>query len=211
MSRTQKSTAKSIRVTAKKVTAKKITAKNVAVKKATKVKGTARAKIKPTGEPVVGIVMGSDTDLGFMIQAAEALEKFSIPFEIRIVSAHRTPDLVMAYGGSARSRGIRVIIAGAGGAAHLPGMMAAHTTIPVIGVPVPIGPLQGVDALHSIVQMPKGVPVATMSIGGAWNAGVFAAQILGLGMGSESLRVGGELGLYKQEMEDAVAKMNANL
>ena len=162
-------------------------------------------------EPVVGIVMGSDSDLVFMTQAAEALDKFKIPYEMRIVSAHRTPDLVMAFGGSARSRGLRVIIAGAGGAAHLPGMMAAHTTIPVIGVPVPHGPLQGADALHSIVQMPKGVPVATMAIAGAWNAGIFAAQILSLGTGAEAIRVAGELGLYKQEMEDAVARMNDNL
>lgn len=162
-------------------------------------------------EPVVGIVMGSDSDLGFMSQAAEALDKFKIPYEIRVVSAHRTPDLVMAYGGSARSRGLRVIIAGAGGAAHLPGMMAAHTTVPVIGVPVPHGPLQGADALHSIVQMPKGVPVATMAIAGGWNAGIFAAQILSLGTGAEAIRVAGELGLYKQEMEDAVARMNDNL
>ena len=164
-----------------------------------------------SGDPVVGIVMGSDSDLGFMSQAAEALEKFRIPYELRIVSAHRTPDLVMAYGGSARSRSLRVIIAGAGGAAHLPGMMAAHTTLPVIGVPVPHGPLQGTDALYSIVQMPKGVPVATMAIGGAWNAGVMAAQILSLGTGPEALRVAGELGLYKQEMEDAVARMNDKL
>lgn len=164
-----------------------------------------------TLEPVVGIVMGSDSDLVIMSQAAEALDKFKIPYELRIVSAHRTPDLVMAYGGSARSRGLRVIIAGAGGAAHLPGMMAAHTTVPVIGVPVPHGPLQGTDALYSIVQMPKGVPVGTMAIAGAWNAGIFAAQILSLGTGAEAIRVAGELGLYKQEMEDAVARMNDNL
>jgi 5-(carboxyamino)imidazole ribonucleotide mutase len=160
---------------------------------------------------IVGIVMGSESDIGFMNQAAEALAKFKIPFEMRVVSAHRTPDLVMAYGGSARSNGLKVIIAGAGGAAHLPGMIAAHTTIPVIGVPIPNTPLQGQDSLYSIVQMPKGVPVATMAIGGAWNAGILAAQILSLANGSESLRVAGELGLYKQEMEDNVAKMDDRL
>lgn len=171
----------------------------------------APAKKSLSLEPVVGIVMGSESDLDVMRQAAEALDKFCIPYEFRIVSAHRTPDLVMAFGGSARSRGLRIIIAGAGGAAHLPGMMAAHTTIPVIGVPVPQGPLQGTDALYSIVQMPKGVPVATMAIGGAWNAGILAAQILSLGTGQEAIRVAGALGLYKQEMEDAVAKANAAL
>lgn len=199
----------------------------VTVKK-TKVKSSKGSKMKPkaglakkparkksqmtsTLEPVVGIVMGSESDLSFMCQAAEALDKFNIPYELRIVSAHRTPDLVMAYGGSARSRNLRVIIAGAGGAAHLPGMMAAHTTLPVIGVPVPHGPLQGTDALYSIVQMPKGVPVATMAIGGAWNAGILAAQILSLGTGPQAIRVAGELGLHKQEMEDAVARMNDKL
>ena len=163
------------------------------------------------GVPVVGIVMGSDSDLGVMRQAAECLEMFGIGYELRIVSAHRTPELVMAFGGTARSRGLRVIIAGAGGAAHLPGMMAAHTSIPVIGVPVPIGPLQGQDALYSIVQMPKGVPVATMAIGGAWNAGVLAAQILSLGTGPEAQRVAGELEEYKAELERNVAKMNERM
>jgi phosphoribosylaminoimidazole carboxylase PurE protein len=185
----------------------KITKKAISVT----VKRKSLSKSKPSGDPVVGIVMGSDSDLSTMVQAAEALSKFSIPFEMRIVSAHRTPELVMAYGGSAKSRGLRVIIAGAGGAAHLPGMMAAHTFLPVIGVPIPHGPMQGTDALHSIVQMPKGVPVATMAIGGAWNAGILAAQILGLGTGAEALRVAEELSNYKREMEELVAKANSRI
>lgn len=170
-----------------------------------------KKSVKKAAEPVVGILMGSESDFGFMNEAAEALYKFSIPFELRVISAHRTPDLVMAYGGSARSRGIRVIIAGAGGAAHLPGMIAAHTTLPVIGVPIPNGPLQGKDALYSIVQMPKGVPVATMAIGGSWNAGITAAQILSLGVGLEAIRVAEELARYKQEMENAVSKTNEKI
>jgi 5-(carboxyamino)imidazole ribonucleotide mutase len=161
--------------------------------------------------PIVGIVMGSDTDLVWMEQAADALEQFGLPYELRIVSAHRTPELVVAYASSARSRGIRVIIAGAGGAAHLPGMIAAHTTVPVIGVPCPIGPMQGEDALWSIVQMPKGVPVATMAIGGGWNAGVLAAQMLAIGSNDFSGGVSVALAEHKLEMEQAVAKMNEGL
>lgn len=161
--------------------------------------------------PIVGIVMGSDSDLAWMEQAADALEKFQIPYEMKIVSAHRTPELVMAYGGAARSRGIRVIIAGAGGAAHLPGMIAAHTTLPVIGVPCPVGPLQGQDALLSIVQMPKGVPVATVAIGGGWNAGILAAQILAIGSNDYSGTVSIRLSEHKLEMEETVAKMNRNI
>jgi 5-(carboxyamino)imidazole ribonucleotide mutase len=127
----------------------------------------------------VAIVMGSDSDLSVMKDAAEALRRFGVEAEMSVVSAHRTPQEMASFAQSARQRGIRVIIAGAGGAAHLPGMIAAYTELPVIGVPVPIGPLQGNDALLSIVQMPKGVPVATVAIGGAFNAGVLAAQILG--------------------------------
>lgn len=132
-----------------------------------------------TNPPVVSIVMGSDSDLPTMEQAGEALDLFKIPYEFGIISAHRTPDEVADFGKEASSRGIRVIISGAGGAAHLPGMIASYTELPVIGVPVPIGPMQGEDALYSIVQMPKGVPVATVAIGNAWNAGILAAQILG--------------------------------
>jgi 5-(carboxyamino)imidazole ribonucleotide mutase len=173
-------------------------------------KTTKSKKTSPTA-PVVGIVMGSDSDLVWMEQTADCLEKFNIPYEMRVISAHRTPDLVMAYGGSARSRGIQVIVAGAGGAAHLPGMMAAHTTIPVIGVPCPVGPMQGEDALWSIVQMPKGVPVATVAIGNGWNAGILAAQILAIGGSAESKLIAKDLEAHKLEMEQTVARMNEKL
>lgn len=128
----------------------------------------------------VAIVMGSDSDLPIMKEAAAALQQFQIEYEMSVVSAHRTPQEMSEFAQNARSRGIKVIIAGAGGAAHLPGMIAAHTELPVIGVPVPIGHLQGQDALLSIVQMPKGVPVATVAIGNAFNAGVLAAQMVGI-------------------------------
>jgi 5-(carboxyamino)imidazole ribonucleotide mutase len=129
-------------------------------------------------QPVVGVVMGSDSDLPVMGEAADVLRDLEVPHEVRIVSAHRTPDVLAAYAEAAAGRGLRVIVAGAGGAAHLPGMLAAHTALPVVGVPVPIGHLQGVDALLSIVQMPRGVPVATVAIGGARNAAHLAARIL---------------------------------
>ena len=170
-----------------------------------------KANKPPATTPVVGIVMGSDSDLVWMEQTADCLDKFNIPYEMRVISAHRTPDLVMAYGGSARSRGIQVIVAGAGGAAHLPGMMAAHTTIPVIGVPCPVGPMQGEDAMWSIVQMPKGVPVATVAIGSGWNAGILAAQMLAIGGSPESELLAKELEAHKLEMEQTVAKMNEKL
>ncbi len=127
---------------------------------------------------LVGVVMGSDTDLPVMRGAAEILERFGVSHEIRIVSAHRTPDDMAAYGRTAHERGLLVIIAGAGGAAHLPGMLAAHTPLPVIGVPVPTEMLRGLDSLLSIVQMPAGVPVATVAIGNARNAGLLAVRIL---------------------------------
>lgn len=130
-------------------------------------------------QPQVGIIMGSSTDLPTMRQAAEALDEFSIPYEMRVVSAHRTPDDMAEYGRTAHERGIKVIIAGAGGAAHLPGMVAAHSPLPVIGVPVLSTALSGIDSLLSIVQMPRGVPVATVAIGGGRNAGLLAAQMLG--------------------------------
>ncbi|HEX7927876.1 MAG TPA: 5-(carboxyamino)imidazole ribonucleotide mutase [bacterium] len=122
--------------------------------------------------------MGSDSDLETMNAAAEVLAEFGVPHEVRIVSAHRTPEAMADYGKSAVGRGLKVIIAGAGGAAHLPGMTAAHTVLPVIGVPVQTKTLQGVDSLYSIVQMPAGVPVATVAIGNARNAGLLAVQIL---------------------------------
>jgi 5-(carboxyamino)imidazole ribonucleotide mutase len=128
----------------------------------------------------VGIIMGSSSDVEIMEAAAVALSEFGVSYEMRVISAHRSPKKMVEYASSAKSRGLRVIIAGAGGAAHLPGMVAALTTLPVIGVPVPTKHLGGVDSLHSIVQMPSGVPVATMAIGGARNAGLFALRILAL-------------------------------
>jgi 5-(carboxyamino)imidazole ribonucleotide mutase len=129
---------------------------------------------------VVGLAMGSDSDWPVLQPAAKLLKEFGIACEKRVVSAHRTPDDMAAYGRSAEGRGLKVIIAAAGGAAHLPGMLAAHTTLPVIGVPVPSRHLQGLDSLLSIVQMPAGVPVATVAIGGGANAALLAAQILAL-------------------------------
>ena len=128
----------------------------------------------------VGIVMGSDSDWPTMSAAADALAEFGVSFETDVVSAHRMPEEMIAYGRSAEERGLKVIIAGAGGAAHLPGMLASVTTLPVIGVPVPLKHLDGMDSLLSIVQMPAGVPVATVSIGGARNAGLLAVRMLGI-------------------------------
>jgi 5-(carboxyamino)imidazole ribonucleotide mutase len=135
------------------------------------------------GAALVGVIMGSKSDWEFMSAAAEAMTDLQVPHEVRVLSAHRTPDLTLEYAARAQERGLRVIIAGAGGAAHLAGVVAAKTILPVIGVPMPGWALNGIDALLSIVQMPKGVPVATMAIGkpGAANAGLFAAQILALG------------------------------
>lgn len=130
-------------------------------------------------EPRVGVIMGSDSDWPVMQDAAEALAEFDVPFEVGVVSAHRTPGRMLDYARGAADRGIAVIIAGAGGAAHLPGMVASATPLPVIGVPVPLAKLDGMDSLLSIVQMPAGVPVATVSIGGARNAGLLAVRILG--------------------------------
>jgi phosphoribosylaminoimidazole carboxylase PurE protein len=131
-----------------------------------------------TSAPLVGIVMGSDSDLPVMAAAAQMLESLSVPFELTIVSAHRTPERLREYAQGASTRGLKVIIAGAGGAAHLPGMLAAFCQLPIVGVPVQTKTLSGVDSLHSIVQMPPGVPVATVAINGAKNAGILAAQIL---------------------------------
>lgn len=129
--------------------------------------------------PRVGLIMGSDSDWPVMSDAAEALAEFEVPFEVGVVSAHRTPGRMLTYAQEAADRGLEVIIAGAGGAAHLPGMVASATPLPVIGVPVPLARLDGMDSLLSIVQMPAGVPVATVSIGGARNAGLLAVRILG--------------------------------
>ena len=159
--------------------------------------------------PLVSIVMGSDSDLDRMAEAAKVLEEFEIPFEITISSAHRSPEMTMEYATTARDRGIHVIIAGAGRAAHLAGVIAAHTTLPVVGVPIDGGPLDGVDALYSTVQLPPGVPVATMAIGsgGARNAGIFAVQVLSLN--NPDLQT--KLQAYKAELSDGVAKKAARL
>ncbi len=131
-------------------------------------------------DPVVGVVMGSASDLPTMQPAADVLAEFGVPHEVRVVSAHRSPERMFDYARTARGRGLRVVVAGAGGAAHLPGMISSLTTLPVIGVPVPTRHLGGTDSLHSIVQMPGGVPVATVAIGGALNAGLLAVRILGV-------------------------------
>ena len=151
--------------------------------------------------------MGSDSDWPTMKEAAEILDEFQIPFEKRVVSAHRTPDLMAEYGKTARKRGLKVIIAGAGGAAHLPGMLAAYTTLPVIGVPVKTSALGGVDSLYSIVQMPNGVPVATVAIGKAKNAGLLCARILS----TEDSELAVKLSDYHQKMESESIKKTENL
>lgn len=157
--------------------------------------------------PVVGIVMGSDSDWPVMRAAAEALAEFDVPVEVDVVSAHRQPDKMIAYGRSAASRGLRVVIAGAGGAAHLPGMLASVTTLPVIGVPVPLAYLDGIDSLLSIVQMPAGVPVATVSVGGARNAGLLAVRILASGTDPESARLRSAMADFQDGLRDqATAK-----
>lgn len=150
--------------------------------------------------PVVGIIMGSDSDLPCMQAAAQTLEDFGVPFELTVVSAHRTPKRLFDYATSARSRGLKVIIAAAGGAAHLPGMVAAMTPLPVIGVPVPLKHLDGVDSLYSIVQMPRGVPVATVAIGNSTNAGLLAVRMLGSFVGS----IGDGMEKYQSKIEDEV-------
>lgn len=151
-------------------------------------------------KPVVGIIMGSDSDLPVMKEAAIILKQFGIPYEITIVSAHRTPDRLYKYGKEAMERGLKVIIAGAGGAAHLPGMIASLTSLPVIGVPVKSSNLSGLDSLYSIVQMPPGVPVATVAINGAKNAGILAAQILG----TSSTDILQTVENYKKDLEEMV-------
>jgi 5-(carboxyamino)imidazole ribonucleotide mutase len=153
-------------------------------------------------EPLVGVVMGSDSDWPVMEAAASVLEEFSVPFEADVVSAHRMPTEMISYGQSAHERGLKVIIAGAGGAAHLPGMLASVTPLPVIGVPVPLRTLDGLDSLLSIVQMPAGVPVATVSIGGARNAGLLAVRILAAGQGDEADRLRKALLAFADTLRD---------
>ena len=158
-------------------------------------------------QPLVGIIMGSDSDLPVMREAAQMLEEFGVPFEITIVSAHRTPQRMFDYAASAAGRGLEVIIAGAGGAAHLPGMVAAITPLPVVGVPVNITAFNGLDALLSIVQMPGGVPVATVAINNAKNAGILAAQMLG----AKHPQVRAAIVAYKAGMEKMVLEKAARL
>ena len=160
-----------------------------------------------TEQPRVGIVMGSDSDWPTMEAAATALGEFGIAYEADVVSAHRMPDEMLAYGRDAHGRGLEVVIAGAGGAAHLPGMLAAVTPLPVIGVPVPLKHLDGMDSLLSIVQMPAGVPVATVSIGGARNAGLLAARILS----TSDDALADKLAAFALSLETLVAEKNAAL
>ena len=157
--------------------------------------------------PVVGIIMGSDSDLPVMEAAFQVLKEFNIPYEVKILSAHRTPDQHSEYSKSAKDRGLKVIIAAAGGAAHLPGVTAAQTILPVIGVPIKSKSLEGMDSLLSIVQMPPGIPVATVSIDGAKNAALLAVQILGIS--TESIQK--KLTDYKKKMETESMGKNKNL
>ena len=151
-------------------------------------------------KPLVGIIMGSDSDLPVMSAAAAMCDEFGIDYEVTVVSAHRTPDRLVKYAKGAEKRGLRVIIAGAGGAAHLPGMVASMTELPVIGVPVRGSNLEGMDSLLSIVQMPGGVPVATVAINGGKNAGILAAQMIGV----KSKEIRNKVKEYKKQMEDEV-------
>lgn len=157
---------------------------------------------------LVGIIMGSDSDYGIMRAAEEILTQFGIPCEVEVVSAHRTPDKMFQYAGAAAERGMRVIIAGAGGAAHLPGMVASLTTLPVIGVPIKSGnSIDGWDSVLSILQMPNGVPVATVALNAAQNAGILAAQIIG----SSDKKIQQKLEKFKAGLRDKVVKANAEL
>lgn len=157
--------------------------------------------------PIVGVIMGSDSDWPVMQAAAEALAEFEVPYEVSVVSAHRTPQRMLEYARTAADRGLRVIIAGAGGAAHLPGMVASATTLPVVGVPVPLKYLDGLDSLLSIVQMPAGIPVATVSVGGARNAGLLAVRMLSVA--DEKLR--DRLARFAADLEQLVLDKDANL
>ncbi len=158
--------------------------------------------------PVIGVIMGSKSDLTIMVKAVNVLKKANVPFEVQVVSAHRTPENVEEYAKTARERGLKVIIAGAGGAAHLPGMIAASTSLPVIGVPInSSNSIKGVDSLLAIVQMPKGVPVLTMAIDGAENAALAAIQILG----TSQRRYGTYMDEYKKILKSDVKKMNDEL
>ena len=161
--------------------------------------------------PVVGIVMGSDSDWPVMQAAAAALEEFAVPYEADVVSAHRMPREMIEYGSSAADRGLRVIIAGAGGAAHLPGMLASVTPLPVIGVPVPLANLGGLDSLLSIVQMPAGIPVATVAVGGARNAGLLAVRILAAAEGPAAAALRARLLSFAERLADQARAKGATL
>lgn len=158
-------------------------------------------------KPVVGIIMGSDSDLNVMQEAANILDEFKVSYEMKVVSAHRTPDLMAEYGSTAYKKGIKVIIAGAGGAAHLPGMTASHSPLPVIGVPVKSKSLDGLDSLLSIVQMPGGVPVATVGINQAKNAGLLAVQILS----TSDLSLQKKMIAYKKKLKEESMNKNKKL
>jgi len=160
-----------------------------------------------TGAPLVGVIMGSDSDLRVMQGAVDVLTELGIAHEIRIVSAHRTPDVMTTYARDAAARGLKVIVAGAGGAAHLPGMTASMTTLPVIGVPVALEAFRGLDSLLSIVQMPAGIPVATVAVDNARNAGLLAARIVGLG----DDRVRAELERFAEALSASVREKDARL
>jgi 5-(carboxyamino)imidazole ribonucleotide mutase len=161
----------------------------------------------PETSPVVGVVMGSDSDFTVMSDAVQVLADFGVPYEVQVVSAHRTPEKMIDYGKTARGRGLKVVIAGAGGAAHLPGMLASVTTLPVIGVPVPLSRLDGLDSLLSIVQMPAGIPVATVSIGGAKNAALIAVSILS----TSDDGLADKLSTYRTELSELVERKNTDL
>lgn len=165
------------------------------------------APLHAAAAPLVGVVMGSDSDWRVLSDASQVLSDFGIPHEIEVVSAHRTPDKLVRYGREARDRGLRAIIAGAGGAAHLPGMLASVTALPVIGVPVQLATLDGLDSLLSIVQMPAGIPVATVSINGAKNAGLLAVRILG----SSDAALAAAVEAYARDLEAQVEEKNRRL
>ena len=154
--------------------------------------------------PLVGLIMGSDSDWPVLSGAGEVLDDFDVPYEVGVMSAHRTPQRMLDYAAAAAGRGFRAIIAGAGGAAHLPGMVASATVLPVIGVPVPLATLDGMDSLLSIVQMPAGIPVACVSIGGARNAGLLAVRILASAGDDLGLRLAGELAAYSDDLQATV-------
>ena len=164
-----------------------------------------------TARPLVGVVMGSDSDWPTMQAAAAALEEFGVPFEADVVSAHRMPTAMLEYGASAAERGLRVIVAGAGGAAHLPGMLASVTPLPVIGVPVPLAHLDGLDSLLSIVQMPAGVPVATVAVGNARNAGLLAVRILAAGDDERGADLRERMTTFQRELEAAARAKGASV